>query len=221
MATSTHLPPPVMIESTELLRWVTHILCCTCAMYFSAAASSENDQGSINLASNTASVSSTMPSRVAAIHGMAECLTRRCTSRTCRRGLRSYHERLSSSVALPSCTTRLPERSSGSASPRFSRHRRIRAASSLPMITRASEPPMKLRRSKHLREIGALLKGRGMTPSNSRGCAALVENCELRQPPHFEGPRTTYSDVCDLSYSRESAERWRRRKPLRSGEAPR
>src|SRR5947209_1675227 len=69
MATSTHLPPPVMIESTELLRWVTHILCCTCAMYFSAAASSENDQGSINLASNTASVSSTMPSRVAAIRG--------------------------------------------------------------------------------------------------------------------------------------------------------
>ena len=44
-------------------------------MYFSAAASSENDQGSMNLASNTASVPSTMPSRVAAIHGMAECLT--------------------------------------------------------------------------------------------------------------------------------------------------
>src|SRR5262245_55852739 len=56
MATSTHLPPPVMMESTEFLRWVTHMLCCTCAMYFSAAASSENDQGSMNLASNTASV---------------------------------------------------------------------------------------------------------------------------------------------------------------------
>ena len=37
-------------------------------MYFSAAASSENDQGSMNLASNTAPVPSTMPSRVAAIY---------------------------------------------------------------------------------------------------------------------------------------------------------
>src|SRR5207302_3247899 len=82
MAISTHLPPPVMMESTEVRKWVTHMLCCTCAMYFSAAASSENDQGSINLASNTASVPSTIPSKVAAIHGMAECLTWRCTSRT-------------------------------------------------------------------------------------------------------------------------------------------
>src|SRR4029077_20135721 len=56
IVTSIHLPPPVMIESTEVLRWVTHILCWTWAMYFSAAASSENDQGSINLASKTASV---------------------------------------------------------------------------------------------------------------------------------------------------------------------
>src|SRR5262249_9521926 len=142
MATSTHLPPPVMIESIELLRWVTHMLCWTWAMYFSAAASSENDQGSMNLASNTASVPSTIPSRVAAIHGIAECLTRRCTSRTCRPVLRSYQERLSSSVALPSCTMRLPERSSGSTSPRFSRQSRTRAASSLPMMMRASEPPI-------------------------------------------------------------------------------
>ena len=41
---------------------------------------------------------------------------------------------------------RLPDRSSGSASPRFSRQRRISAASSLPMMIRASEPPMKERR---------------------------------------------------------------------------
>jgi hypothetical protein len=34
-------------------QWLTHILCCSCGMYFSAAASSENDQGSMNLASNT------------------------------------------------------------------------------------------------------------------------------------------------------------------------
>ena len=24
---STHLPPPVMIDRTEVLKWVTHILC--------------------------------------------------------------------------------------------------------------------------------------------------------------------------------------------------
>src|SRR5881397_2726170 len=95
---STHLPPPVMIESTDVLKWVTHILCWTWAMYFSAAASSENDQGSMNLASNTASVPSTMPSRVAAIQGMAECWTRRWTSETRRPLLRSYQDRLNSSV---------------------------------------------------------------------------------------------------------------------------
>src|SRR5262252_9601936 len=137
IAISTHLPPPVMIESTEVRRWVSW------GIYFSAAASSEKDHGSMNLDSNTASVPSTMPSRVATIHEIAECLTRRCTSRTCQPVLRSYQERLSSSVALPSCTMRLPERSSGSASPRFSRHRRTNAASSLPMMIRASEPPMK------------------------------------------------------------------------------
>ena len=115
-------------------------------MCFSAAASSSNDQGSMNLASNTAPVPSTIPSRVAAIQGMAECLTRRCTSTTLRPLLRSYQGRLSSSVAVPSCTIRLPERSSGSTSPRFSRQSRIRAASSLPMMIRASEPPMKVRR---------------------------------------------------------------------------
>ena len=82
MVISTHLPPPVMIDSTAERAWVTHMLCCSCAMCFSAAASSENDQGSMNLASNTAPVPSTMPSRVAAIQEMAECLTRRWTSVT-------------------------------------------------------------------------------------------------------------------------------------------
>jgi hypothetical protein len=61
-------------------------------MYFSAAASSENDQGIMNFASNTASVPSTMPSRVAAIQGMAECLTQRWTFPTRRPALRSYQE---------------------------------------------------------------------------------------------------------------------------------
>src|SRR5262249_26089023 len=96
---STHLPPPVMIDSTDVLRWVTHMLCWTWAMYFSAAASSENDHGSMNLASNTASVPSTMPSRVATIQEIAECLTRRWMSRMVRPVLRSYQERLSPSVA--------------------------------------------------------------------------------------------------------------------------
>src|SRR5258708_2544610 len=146
IAISTHLPPPVMIESTEVRRSVTHILCWSCGMYFSAAASSEKDHGSMNLDSNTASVPSTIPSRVATIHAIAECLTRRCTSRTCRPVLRSYQERLSSSVAEPSCTMRLPDRSSGSASPRFSRQRRTKADSSLPIMMRASEPPMNERR---------------------------------------------------------------------------
>src|SRR5260221_10856343 len=143
---STHLPPPVIMESTDVLKWVTHMLCWTWAMYFSAAASSENDHGSMNLASNTAWVPSTMPSRVAAIQGMAECLTWRWTSVMRRPVLRSYQDRLSSSVAAPSCTTKLPERSSGSASPRFWRQSRTRAASSRPMRTQASEPPMKERR---------------------------------------------------------------------------
>jgi hypothetical protein len=63
-------------------------------MCFSAAASSEKDQGSMNLASNTAPVPSTMPSRVAAIHGMAEYLTWRWTSVMRRPELRSYQARL-------------------------------------------------------------------------------------------------------------------------------
>ena len=56
MVISTHLPPPVMIESTAILALVTHMLCWSCAMYFSAATSSVNDHGSMNLASNTAPV---------------------------------------------------------------------------------------------------------------------------------------------------------------------
>src|SRR5258706_11678672 len=93
MVISTHLPPPVMIDSTASRECVTHILCCSWAMYFSAAASSENDQGSMNLASKTAPISSTRPSRVAAIQAIAECFTRRCTAVTCRPVLRSYHDR--------------------------------------------------------------------------------------------------------------------------------
>ncbi len=66
MVISIHLPPPVMIEGAATFALVTHMLCCSWAMCFSAAASSENDQGSMNLASNTASGSLTNPSSVAA-----------------------------------------------------------------------------------------------------------------------------------------------------------
>ena len=87
-----------------------------------------------------------MPSRVAAIQRLTGCWTQRWTSPTMRPVLRSYQVRLSASVATPSWTTRLSTRSSGSASPRFSFHSRISAASSGLMMIRASEPPMKSRR---------------------------------------------------------------------------
>ena len=57
----------------------------------------------------------------------------------------------------PELTMRFPERSSGTISPRFSSQRRRRAASSLPIITRASEPPMKVRRSTHFPDLASLL----------------------------------------------------------------
>ena len=125
----------------------TIMLCCSCAMCFSAAACSENDHGSMNLASNTAPVSSTKPSKVAAIQTIDGWNLRDCRWPTRWPDLRSYQERLSSSVASPSWTISSPDRSAGSASPRFSCHSRIRAVSSPPMMMRASEPPMKCRRS--------------------------------------------------------------------------
>src|SRR5207253_1756585 len=50
------LPPPVMMESTAFVEPATIMLCCNCAMCFCAAASSENDHGSMNFDSNTAPV---------------------------------------------------------------------------------------------------------------------------------------------------------------------
>jgi hypothetical protein len=44
---STHLPPPVMIESTADLEFEAHIMCCNGAMCLSAAPSSENVKGSM------------------------------------------------------------------------------------------------------------------------------------------------------------------------------
>ena len=55
--------------------------------------------------------------------------------------------------ARPSWTMRLLERSSGSTSPRFSRHSRRRAASSVPMTIRASDPPIKVRRRRWISSL--------------------------------------------------------------------
>ena len=101
----------------------------------------------MNLASNTAPLPWTMPSRVAARYRTTGCWTRRCTSVTTWPVLRSYQCRLRCSVTFPSWTMRFPDRSSGSSSPRFSRHSRSSVFSSVPMMIRASDPPKKLRRS--------------------------------------------------------------------------
>jgi hypothetical protein len=61
---------------------------------------------------------------------------------------------LSSSVVLPSCTIRFCEKSSGATSPRFSSQSRISWSSSSPMMMRASEPPIKARRSWLMTEWG-------------------------------------------------------------------
>ena len=58
------------------LGFATHMLCCSWAICFSAP-SSENVQGSINLASKTAPPGSTTLPRVAAIHLMTGCWIRR------------------------------------------------------------------------------------------------------------------------------------------------
>jgi hypothetical protein len=60
------LPPPVMIDTAVDRALVTHMLCWSWAICFSIAASSENDHGRMNLASNTASRALTNPSSVAA-----------------------------------------------------------------------------------------------------------------------------------------------------------
>src|SRR6266571_6496488 len=126
-------------------------------MYFSAAHSSENDQGNMNLASNTAPVGSTTPSRVAPIQRRRGCRTHRWTCLTAYPVLHSYQRRLTCSVATPSWTSKFPDKSSGSSSPRFSRHSRVSASSSFPIMIRASEPPMYERRSWRLSRSGNMI----------------------------------------------------------------
>ena len=81
----------------------THILCCSCAICFSAAASSENIQGSMNFASNMAPPGSTRPSRVAA-NIMDRVKHRRWTLHHRLPGVPSYQCRFRSSVTVPSWT---------------------------------------------------------------------------------------------------------------------
>jgi hypothetical protein len=45
VAISTHFPPPVITDITAAREATTHMLCCSWAMYFSAAVSSENEPG--------------------------------------------------------------------------------------------------------------------------------------------------------------------------------
>jgi hypothetical protein len=108
----------------------------------------------MNFASNTAPFASTRPSRVAPIHRTVGWRTCCWISVMTLLVLAWYQRRFSSSVTKPSWTMRWPDKSSGSTSPRFSRQRRSRAASSSPMMMRASEPPMKQRRSAKVVPIG-------------------------------------------------------------------
>jgi hypothetical protein len=71
----------VITESTADLAATTHIFGCSCGMYFSAAASSENAPGSMNLASNTAPVASTRPPRFLGRHSVAIALPREISDR--------------------------------------------------------------------------------------------------------------------------------------------
>ena len=95
---STHLPPPVITESAASLELVTHMLCWSWGMCFSAAAFSENDQGSMNLASKTAPLPATMPSMVAPIHRSTGCGSRCSTHSMVCPVFRSYQFRLRASV---------------------------------------------------------------------------------------------------------------------------
>jgi hypothetical protein len=78
------LPPPVITDRTAALVATTHMLCCSCGIYFSAAPSSERP-GQHELGLEHRACPFNPPSRVAAIHLNAGCLTCRCTSvTTCR-----------------------------------------------------------------------------------------------------------------------------------------
>jgi len=68
---STHLPPPVMIETTAAAALVTHMLCCELGHMLLG-----RRYGSMNLASKTAPLPATIPSTVAPIHRSTGCRSR-------------------------------------------------------------------------------------------------------------------------------------------------
>src|SRR5579864_4649778 len=85
---------------------------------------------------------------------------------------------------------RFPDRSSGSASPRFSCQSRTRAASSLPMMIRASEPPIKLRRAtsssfQTVDFIASVPMRRPRSVPELRRCS-ILHSSSLRLPFHAE-----------------------------------
>src|ERR1700716_1430088 len=106
-----------MMENTDFFVPATSMLCWSWASGFSAAASSENDHGSMSLASNTAPVSLTSPSSVAAIQGIVRWIAWRWTSEIRWPELSSYQRRLRSSVTRPSWTIGTLEVESGRLTP--------------------------------------------------------------------------------------------------------
>ena len=66
--------PWVITDSTALFELTTHMFCCSWGVYFSAAACSEKDQGSMNLASNTAPLPSTRLSSAPRASGRPEAV---------------------------------------------------------------------------------------------------------------------------------------------------
>ena len=147
MVISTHLPPPVMMDRTADLALQTHMLCCSCAICFSAAASSENVQGNMNLASNTAPAGSTSPSSVAAIHLFTGMLNPPLTSLTVLPVLSLVPPPVKLFCHVAELNDQVVGQVLGSTSPRFSRQSRSKLSSSSPMMIRASDPPMNERRS--------------------------------------------------------------------------
>jgi hypothetical protein len=116
----------------------------TFLLYLSAAASSESDHGSIELG---------LENGITALDPTVE---RRRHPPECRvpKVLLDVGDDLAGIGLIPAPVQvlgreaklnaiRLPERSSGSISARFSRQSRMRAASSFPIMIRESEPPMK------------------------------------------------------------------------------
>jgi hypothetical protein len=82
---------------------------------------------------------------------------------------------------------RLPDRSLGSTSPRFSRQSRSKASSSSPMMIRASEPPTKVRRLLAVSRFIALKRQKALQPVTFRHSRAFKR---LLKPRAFFSSKT-------------------------------